>query len=93
MTPRRTVRAASRDDVWQELIFDGGDLVLERELPLFETPQDELVREAALRERQNLLVQIAMLSPEFHELLAHLPVVLTLHFARFAETRRPCAVQ
>lgn len=73
----------SGDDVGEKLVFNSGDLVLQGQLFLLQAANEQLVRRPTRLHRHNLIVELAMLFPQLHELLAQFPIVLTLlHWSR-----------
>ena len=73
----------SGDDVGKELVFDCLDLVLERQLSLLQPANQKLIGRTARFERDDLVIELAMLVPQLYELLTQLTIVLTLlHWSR-----------
>lgn len=69
----------SGNDIGEELIFDGRDLVFQPELALLEALDLQLVGDSGRLEGHDFLVELTMLGAEFGELLAQLPFICPLH--------------
>src|SRR5688572_26466806 len=69
----------SRNNVGQQLVLDGGDAVLERQLALLQAFDLQLIAEGRRLLRHDLRIQIAVLGPQPRQLLAELALVRSLH--------------
>src|SRR5262245_19311111 len=81
MMPTRgaSVVMRSRDDVGTQLVLEARHLVLELQLAPLQPRQVELVRCAGSLERGDLVVELAVLEAELHELLPDRTLLITLH--------------
>lgn len=70
---------ASRDDIGGKLILDRRDLIFELQLLLFEPFNLQLISGSSSLQRDDLAVEVAMLSPELHEKLTQFAFIRSLH--------------
>ena len=68
-----------RDDIGQQLVLDGGDLVLERQLALFQSLYLQLVGKRRNLLRHDLGIEIAVFGSQSRHLFAKLALVGSLH--------------
>jgi hypothetical protein len=70
---------ALRNNIRKELVFDGGDLIAQPELALFEAFDLQLVDTLRLLKRDDLIVEVAMLGLQAVQKFAEFVVIGPLH--------------
>lgn len=78
LRPERQV-GESRNDVGYQLVLDPGNLILQRELALFQALQLERVLERVDGDAADDVVQVSMLGPQFRQAAADLIHIIVDH--------------
>jgi len=71
--------SALGDDVGEKLILDGGHAVFDRELLLFQPFHEELIGGRGILERNYLVVELTVFSPQPRQFVSQISIVDALH--------------